>query len=129
MNKADDIPQSERRRILIEERRLRTYHGHAISAVDDERGGRYATEGSKQTVIGSSLIAYPQQPSTSPWHSDPCPPEPLIDGTGEGNTLGYQIDRPGSPPSSSDSGIGDGPTTDGTSEARPVTRRKGWRRV
>jgi len=57
---------------------IATYHSVAQSTVDDERGGRYATGGSKQTVIGSLSIAYPQQPSTSPWHSDPCPPEPPL---------------------------------------------------
>ena len=76
-NPADNVPQSERRRVMANDR-MATYHSVAQSAVDDERGGRYATEGSKQTVIGGSPIAYPQQPSTSPWHSDPCPPEPPL---------------------------------------------------
>ena len=76
-NPADDVPQSERRRVMANDR-MATYHSVAQSAVDDERGGRYATEGSKQTVIGSSPIPYPKQPSTSPWHSDPCPPEPPL---------------------------------------------------
>src|SRR5262249_4693471 len=83
---------------------MATYHSVAASTVDDERGGRFAVE-RKQTVIGSSPIAYPQQPSTSPWHSDPCQPEP---------PLGYSVDAmgavgepheirasEGSPPSSS----------------------------
>ena len=60
-----------------------TYHGVAASSVDDERGGRYATEGSRQTVIGSSPIAYPQQPSTSFWHHDPIGTEP---------PTGYSVD-------------------------------------
>jgi len=83
---ADDVPQAKRRRIMIEERRLRTYHGHAQSTIDDERGGRYATQGSKQTVIGSSPIAYPAQPENSPWHRDPVPDEP---------PLGYDINALG----------------------------------
>jgi hypothetical protein len=69
---SDEINQAERRRIMIEERRLKTYHGYAMSAVDEERGGRYATEDNKQTVTGSTPTpSYPAQPSGSPWHSEP----------------------------------------------------------
>ena len=78
MNAADEISQAERRRIMADERRMRTYHGQAASSVNDERGGRYAGSGSKQTVVGSSPIGYPQQPENSPWRSDPCPPEPPL---------------------------------------------------
>jgi hypothetical protein len=84
MNNADEISQAERRRIMADERRMRTYHGVAASNVDDERGGRYAGSGSKQTVVGSSTVSYPQQPENSPWRSDPCPPEP---------PLGYSVDE------------------------------------
>ena len=83
-NSADDIPQSERRRIIAEERRLRTYHGHAQSAVDEDKGGRFAYSGSPATVTGSSPISYPAQPENSPWHHDPCPPEP---------PLGFSVDE------------------------------------
>jgi len=41
MNNADDIPQSERRRVMANDRKVReaaTYHSVAQSAVDDERG-------------------------------------------------------------------------------------------
>jgi hypothetical protein len=82
MSNSDEISQAERRR-MIEERRLKTYHGHAMSAVDDERGGRYAIEDNKQTVIGSSPIVYPAQPAGSPWASDPVGLEP---------PLGYSIE-------------------------------------
>jgi hypothetical protein len=83
-NPADDISQAERRRIMADDRRAKsTYHSQAIGSIDEERGGRYATSGSKQTVIGSSPIAYPQQPSTSPWHHDPIGTEP---------PLGYSVD-------------------------------------
>jgi len=77
-NSADDIPQSERRRILIEERHLRTYHGHAQSAVDEDRGGRFAFSGNPATVTGSSPISYPAQPAHSPWAKDACPLEPPL---------------------------------------------------
>jgi hypothetical protein len=103
-NPADDIPQSERRRVMANDR-MATYHSVAQSAVDDERGARYATKGNKQTAIRSSPIAYPPQPSTSPWHSDPCPPEPplgfdvnAIDPVGEPHEIKASE---GSPPSSS----------------------------
>jgi len=83
-NPADDIPQSVRRRVMANDHKvMATYHSVAQSTVDDERGGRYAVEG-KQTVMGSSPIAYPQQPSTSPWHHDACPPEP---------PLGFSVDE------------------------------------
>ena len=81
MNNADDIPQSERRRVMANDRKVReaaTYHSVAQSVVYEERGGRYATESGKQTVIGSAPIAYPQQPSTSPWHSDSIGTEPPL---------------------------------------------------
>ena len=83
MNAADEISQAERRRIMAEERRLRTYHGVAASSVDDEKGGRYAGSGSKQTIVGSSPIVYPKLPANSPWVKDEYPPEP---------PLGFSID-------------------------------------
>jgi hypothetical protein len=77
-NPAGDIPKSVKRRVMANDRRVMgTYHSVAASTVDDERGGRFAVEG-KQTVIGSSAVAYPQQPSTSPWHSEPIGTEPPL---------------------------------------------------
>ena len=81
MSNADEISQAEKRRIMAEERRMRTYHGHAMDA-DHEMGGRYAKVHST-TVVGSGPVQYPAQPPTSPWHHDPCPPEP---------PLGYSVD-------------------------------------
>lgn len=116
MNGSDDIPQSERRRIMIEERRLETYHGHAMFTIDDTRGGRYGIEDTKQTVIGSSPISYPAQPAGSPWHSDPCPPEPPLGySVDEQEPVGEMFERAEQSPSSdrSDGGVvGDRPTTD-----------------
>ena len=83
-NAADEISQREKRRILIEERRMRTYHGHAQASIDEDRGGRFAYSGSPTTVTGSSPIQYPAQPAHSPWHHDPCPPEP---------PLGFSVDE------------------------------------
>jgi hypothetical protein len=87
MNNADEISQRERREVLRNDRRVReaaTYHSVALGSVDDERGGRYATGGSKQTVIGAAPVSYPTQPSGSPWRVDMCPPEP---------PLGYSVDE------------------------------------
>src|SRR5215813_14481930 len=78
---ADEISQAERRRIMADDRRAKTYFGQAQHA-DDELGGRYAKVRST-TVVGSSPSSYPAQPSTSPWHRDPVPDEP---------PLGYSVD-------------------------------------
>jgi hypothetical protein len=85
MNNADDIPQSERRRIMAEERQAKaTYHSVAIGSVDDERQGRYAQSGQSTSVTGSTPgPIYPEQPPTSPFACDPVPAEP---------PLGYEID-------------------------------------
>ena len=76
MNEADEIRQTERRRIMAEDRRAKTYFGQAQHA-DDDLGGRY-TKVHSTTVTGSSPISYPAQPPTSPWHHDACPPEPPL---------------------------------------------------
>ena len=122
MNNADDIPQSERRRIMAEERRLKTYMGHAQHTDDDLYGGRFK-QVTTTNVIGSNPINYPQQPTGSPWAKDECPPEPLIDGRGEGNTLGYEIDRPDTPPPPA--ATAQAQTDDGVRRVRP----RGLRRI
>ena len=122
-NSADDIPQSERSRILAEERRLRTYHGHAQSAIDEDRGGRFAFSGSPTSITGSSPISYPTQPAHSPWAKDVCPPElPL-------NIDINAMEPTGEPHEVRASEVSPGGSDDGISEARPIIRRKGWRRV
>jgi len=94
-----------------------TYHSFAQAEALDDRGGRFAVL-DKPAVTGSSPTpTYPQMPAGSPWANDPVGPEPLIDGSGESDRLGYAIDRPDAPPSSQDG-----------SESRPVVRR-GWRRL
>ena len=62
-NSADEISQREKRRILIEERRMRTYMGQALDA-DLDLGGRFAKVHTT-TVTGSSPISYPAQPAHS----------------------------------------------------------------
>jgi hypothetical protein len=97
MNNPAEISQAERRRIIAEERRASTYHQHAIASADDAAGGRFATEG-KPTVMGSLPISYPQQPASSPSNQAALvPDEPTIDGSGEGDRLGYCIDNPSAP--------------------------------
>jgi hypothetical protein len=93
-NPADEISQAEKRRILANDRKvMSSYLAHAQANVDDDRGGRFAAVGKAATVTGTSPgPIYPRLPPTSPWHSNPMPPEPFIDGTGEGNRLGYSVD-------------------------------------
>ena len=82
MNAADEISQAERRRIMADERRGRTYQGHAL---DDELdlGGRFAKVNTT-TVVGAGPISYPQQPANSHWSRDPVPAEPV---------LGFSVDE------------------------------------
>ena len=95
----DEIREAERRRIMLEERRGKTLMGHALAELDDA-GGRYATVTPKSVTGAAPGPTYPAQPAGSPWAKDECPPEPLIDGRTEGNTLGYEIDRPDATPTS-----------------------------
>ena len=109
MNPADEVSQAERRRIMAEERRGKTYMGHALDA-ELELGGRYAKVHTT-TVTGSTPgPTYPTQPEGSPWAKDECPPEPLIDGRSEGNTLGYEIDIPDAAPTSTALEVGEPPS-------------------
>jgi hypothetical protein len=116
MNKADEITMAEKRRIISEERRHSTYLDHSRASADDLAGGRFAKH-NPTTVVGASSVSYPTQPETSPSNQlAMMPEEPLIDGTGEGNVLGYAIDRPGeaaAPEPAGDGGL----------------RRKGLRRI
>ena len=67
---------------MAEERRLKTYMGHALDA-ELEMGGRFAKVHTT-TVTGASPISYPTQPTHSPWHSNPYPEEP---------PLGFSVDE------------------------------------
>ena len=84
--------QEKQRQKVREERLARnTYLSHA-SDVELELGGRYAKV-LPTTVVGSEpTVAYPKLPS-GPWSADDgVGTEPPIDGTGDGNRLGYRID-------------------------------------
>jgi hypothetical protein len=78
-NPADEISQREKRRILAEDRQVRsTYLHHAESSIEEDRGGRYAATRVSPTVTGATPISYPTQPAGSPWANDPVPmKEPL----------------------------------------------------
>jgi hypothetical protein len=78
MNPADEIPQSERRRILAEDRLARnTYFSHANDP-ELELGGRFSKV-IKTTVTGASPVGmYPRQPAGSPWACDPVGDEPPL---------------------------------------------------
>jgi hypothetical protein len=83
-NPADMISQREKREVFrndrlireAEERRRRTYSGHALDG-EPELSGRFAKV-STTTVTGSSPVSYPAQPEGSPWRSDPIGPEPPL---------------------------------------------------
>jgi hypothetical protein len=80
MNQADNIPQSERRKVMESDRLARragTYFSQASAGMDDERGGRFAAL-NKPTVTGSGGGWAPKQPPNSPWAKDHCPPEPPL---------------------------------------------------
>src|SRR5262245_53782591 len=118
MNGADEISQAERRRIMADDRRAKTYFGQAQHA-DDDLGGRYAKVHST-TVVGSSPISYPAQPATSPWHHDVCPPEP---------PLGFSVDEKepvGEPHERTPSAT---PSSVTTPQAGDVLRRRRERRI
>jgi hypothetical protein len=78
-NPVDEISQREKRRILAEDRQVRsTYMSHAESSIDDDRGGRFAAIEKSATIVGAARISYPQQPAGSPWANDPIGLEPLL---------------------------------------------------
>jgi hypothetical protein len=62
-----------------------TMFEHAVASADDDRGGRFAGV-NKTVVVGSSPVAYPPLPSSSPWSG--AQPEP-----GPEPPLGYSIDQ------------------------------------
>ena len=93
-------------RARAQERRAKTYHGHAQGDLGDMSGGRYGAL-PKPIVVGvDPVVRVPQQPAGSPWAQDECPPEPLIDRSEDGSQLGYAIDgSENEPPSTSSDGV------------------------
>src|SRR5262249_13594716 len=73
-----------------------TLHQRAITEMGQEYAGRFSRLRAEQQIIGTTAIAYPQLPSSSPWASDPLGPEMRIDATDCGDRLNYSIDALGS---------------------------------
>jgi hypothetical protein len=94
------IPYKSTKKERIEnERKASTYFQMARADADLDLGGRFKTLHTT-TIQGSTPSSdYPRQPAGSAWAENDVPPEPLIDGTGEGNVLGYRIDGQPSTPS------------------------------
>ena len=85
------ITQKEKLEVMANDRKVSTYFHHAQADPELSPGGRFAKV-IPSSVVGASPVSYPAQPTNSPWACDPVPNEPFIDGTGEGNRLGYRID-------------------------------------
>jgi hypothetical protein len=77
---ADEAREAERRRRLIEERRMRTYLAFAEADALDGAGGRFAAlPEQKPSVVGAKAeTSYPQQPEGSPWANEPSGTEPAL---------------------------------------------------
>jgi hypothetical protein len=61
----EEISMAERRRILAEELRFKTYMAHTDTFLDDNRGGRFSVT-KPAALIGSGPIHYPQLPQDAP---------------------------------------------------------------
>ena len=78
--------QEEKLRVLLNDVRRDkhqhdTMHQRAIVEMGQEYQGRFSKLRAEQQIIGTTPIAYPQLPQSSPWSSPlPCE-EPLIDAT------------------------------------------------
>jgi hypothetical protein len=77
----EDIPQSERRRIMEEDRLARkasTYFQQAQSSLNDTAGGRFGAV-TKSSVTGSGPVVYPRLPADAPSNQMAMmPPEPPL---------------------------------------------------
>ena len=88
MTTSDQEDQAERRRILLNDARVREQSRNAdtgtyLSHTHSELGGRFAVT-DHQTITGVVSPAPPPLPSNSPWHgADPVPNE---------RPLGFRID-------------------------------------
>lgn len=106
MNNPDDASMAEKRRIIAEEQ-ISSYRAHAEANADMDLGGRFALVQKPATVVGASPgVSYPRLPESSPWHTDPLPPEP---------PLGIDINAM--------------EPTGETFEQEASKRRRGWRRI
>jgi hypothetical protein len=53
-----------------------TYLDHAIATAEAEAQARFKKQ-NPTSIVGVSQ--YPPQPTSSPWHNDPVPPEPPLE--------------------------------------------------
>jgi hypothetical protein len=115
---ADEVSQSERRRVLENDRKvMSSYLDHARSSVDDERGGRWAAASPTRTVVGTSPVSYPRQPKTSPANQAAI--------VGDEAPLGYDINAMEPVGEFHERGDAAGPDEGGDGGLR----RRGWRRL
>ena len=92
--------QEEKLRVLLNDVRRDkhqhdTMHQRAIVEMGQEYQGRFSKLRAEQQIRGTTPIAYPQLPQSSPWSSPlPCE-EPLIDATDCGDTyIGEPLGNP-----------------------------------
>src|SRR5262245_38075957 len=72
----NDASQKERAAILKNDLRTQTMQGRAVAELQMEERGRFARQAN---VTGATpATQYPQLPASSPWASDPLPPEPPL---------------------------------------------------
>jgi hypothetical protein len=82
--------QAERAAIMKDEARMKLRHPcqqPPVPTTYSEIANRPADD------LPKPSNTVPPLPPTSPWARDPVPDEPLIDGSGEGDTYGAPIDQ------------------------------------
>jgi hypothetical protein len=124
------ISQREKREVLRNDQRVRegsTFFAHAAASAQDDMGGRFAMSGQSVSVTGSNPGAWPKMPEGNFWAKNELPPEPLIDGTGEGNVLGYRIDDMTT--GSTTAAVEDRPTPSPSDDSHVITKQGGVGRV
>ena len=75
--------QAERRRVLAE--------GRHPSHMPPTPTTYFERSQHQQADQAPSSLDIPRQPASSPWARDPCPDEPPIDGTSEGDRMGVAL--------------------------------------
>jgi hypothetical protein len=91
--------QSQKRSVMENDRKVReasTYFAQAQADLGSEMGGRFKALSPAMVTGSDPTVAVPRMAS-GPWSKNEMPDEPLIDGRGESNVLGYEIDRPEAP--------------------------------
>jgi hypothetical protein len=76
------MTNADERKRQIEERRAKTYHGHALHTDEDIYGGRFATINTTTVVGTKPTVEYPAMPD-GPWKSEPI---------GTEAPLGYSVE-------------------------------------